>query len=137
MKDQTFEVEEKTVDSMLIAGVRMRGRYSECGKGFAQIGRRYGRHICGKAFLLYEFTQVVTGIEVTGVDVSEYGLDNAKEEVRPFLKLAEAKDLPFEDDTFDFVYTLNTLHNLKIADLYRAIQEVERVGKDFAPILIL
>ena len=29
---------------------------------------------CGKAFLLYEFTQVVPGIEVTGIDISQYGI---------------------------------------------------------------
>ena len=53
----TFEVEEKTVDAMLIAGVRMKGRYSDCGKGFAQIGRRFGRHIHGKPLLLYYDTE--------------------------------------------------------------------------------
>ncbi len=52
MKAATYEVEEKTVDSMLIAGVRMTGRYSDCGRGFAQIGKQYGRYICGKALLL-------------------------------------------------------------------------------------
>lgn len=57
MKDATFEVEEKTVDSMLIAGVRMKGRYSDCGKGFAQIGKQLGRHICGKPFLLHYDTE--------------------------------------------------------------------------------
>jgi len=52
MKDATYLVEEKSLDSMLIAGVRMKGRYSDCGKGFAQIGRGFGRHVCGKPFLL-------------------------------------------------------------------------------------
>jgi hypothetical protein len=53
MQNAEHEVEEKNVDSMLIAGVRMRGKYSECGKGFGQIGRRFGRHICGKPLLLH------------------------------------------------------------------------------------
>src|SRR5947209_3684128 len=47
-KSGEFSVQEKRLDAMLIAGVRMRGRYSDCGKGFGQIGRRMGRHICGK-----------------------------------------------------------------------------------------
>jgi DNA-binding transcriptional MerR regulator/effector-binding domain-containing protein len=46
-------VEEKTLPPMLIAGVRMRGRYSECGKGFAKIGRSMGRYIAGPCFLLH------------------------------------------------------------------------------------
>ena len=57
MAQSTFAVEEKAVDSMLIAGVRMRGCYGDCGRGFAQIGRRYGRQICGKPFLLHYDTE--------------------------------------------------------------------------------
>ena len=52
-KNGEFSVQEKTLDAMLIAGVRMRGCYSDCGKGFGQIGRRMGRHICGKPMLLH------------------------------------------------------------------------------------
>jgi DNA-binding transcriptional MerR regulator len=47
------QIEEKTLEPMLIAGVRMRGKYSDCGNGFAQIGRRFGRKICGPSFLLH------------------------------------------------------------------------------------
>jgi DNA-binding transcriptional MerR regulator/effector-binding domain-containing protein len=50
---ENYQIEEKTVDSFLIAGVRMRGKYSECGKGFSQIGKQFGRYICGNPFLLH------------------------------------------------------------------------------------
>src|SRR4051812_30433401 len=46
-------VQEKDVPAVLIAGVRMRGPYSDCGKGFAQIGRKIGRYISGKPMLLH------------------------------------------------------------------------------------
>ncbi|PPR62491.1 MAG: Demethylrebeccamycin-D-glucose O-methyltransferase [Alphaproteobacteria bacterium MarineAlpha4_Bin2] len=92
---------------------------------------------CGKAFLLYEFTQVVPGIEVFGIDVSEYGIANAKEEVRPYLEVVSAQDLPFEDNSFDFVYSLATLHNLKLPDLNRAVQEIARVGKGGAAYIMV
>lgn len=49
----SFDVEEKTVAPQLIAGVRMKGKYSDCGKGFALIGKRLGRHLCGKPLNLY------------------------------------------------------------------------------------
>jgi len=52
-----FAVEEKTLEPMLIAGIRMKGRYDECGKGFAKIGRSLGRFICGKAMLLHYDTE--------------------------------------------------------------------------------
>jgi len=84
---------------------------------------------CGKAFLLYEFTQVLQGLEVMGIDISKYAIENAKEEVKPFLKAADAKELPFEDNYFDLVFSLNTLHNLYCYDLEKALKEIERVGK--------
>jgi SAM-dependent methyltransferase len=85
---------------------------------------------CGKAFLLYEFTQAVPGVEVAGLDISDYGIANAKEEVRSELALGNAADrLPWNDDSFDFVYSINTFHNLPISELKKAVQEMERVGR--------
>jgi DNA-binding transcriptional MerR regulator/effector-binding domain-containing protein len=46
-------IEEKTVPAMLIAGVRMQGKYSDCGKGFAKVGRSFGRYIRGRPFVLH------------------------------------------------------------------------------------
>ncbi|MCE5219511.1 class I SAM-dependent methyltransferase [bacterium] len=84
---------------------------------------------CGKAFLLYEFTQVLPGATVAGIDLSEYAIANAKEEVRPFLQVGTAADLPYENNSFDFVVSLNTIHNLYINELWAALQEIERVGR--------
>ncbi len=84
---------------------------------------------CGKAFLLYEFTRVVPGIEVAGIDISEYGIANAKEEIRPFLKAGTCTELPWPDRRFDFVYSINTFHNLYNYDLFMALKEMQRVGK--------
>ena len=85
---------------------------------------------CGKGFLLYEFTQIVPGIQVTGIDISRYALDNAKEEVKPFLQEATAAKLPFEDRSFDFVVSITTLHNLYNFDLWPALREMERDGQE-------
>lgn len=84
---------------------------------------------CGKAFLLYEFTQVLPGVEVRGIDISQYGIENAKEEVRPFLQAGHANNLPYADGEFDFVFSLNTFHNLYCYDLDKALREMQRVGK--------
>src|SRR5262249_9432898 len=53
MSSEIFEVQERKIDSLMLAGIRMKGRYSDCGKGFSQIGRKLGRHICGPCFLLH------------------------------------------------------------------------------------
>ena len=85
---------------------------------------------CGKGYLLYELTQAVRGIGVRGLDISAYALEAAKEEVRPFLDLGDAAALPYEAASFDLVVSLGALHNLGIADLWRAISEIERVSRD-------
>jgi DNA-binding transcriptional MerR regulator len=48
-----FEVEEKTMDTLLIASIRWRGKYSECGKAFAKLYSEMGRYVCGKPMDLY------------------------------------------------------------------------------------
>ena len=53
MTPASLEVQEKSVDPMLIAGVRTRGKYAECGRGFSKLGRSCGRHVCGMCFLLH------------------------------------------------------------------------------------
>ncbi|MBI9073364.1 MAG: MerR family transcriptional regulator [Melioribacteraceae bacterium] len=51
--NENFEIEEKEVETILIAGYRMKGQYHEIGKGFGIIGKKFGRHINGKAMGLY------------------------------------------------------------------------------------
>ena len=84
---------------------------------------------CGKAFLLYDFTKVLPNAEVAGIDISEYAIENSKEEVREYLHVGNATSLPWPDDYFDLVYSLNAFHNLHNYDLDLALREFERVGK--------
>jgi len=48
-----FEVEEKKVETILIAGYRMKGKYNEVGEGFKILGKEMGRHINGKPMTLH------------------------------------------------------------------------------------
>ncbi len=84
---------------------------------------------CGKGFLLYDFTKVVPGIEVFGLDISEYAVENAKEEIKDRIQVGNAISLPYPDRHFDLVISLTTLHNLHNYDLDKALREFERVGK--------
>ncbi len=84
---------------------------------------------CGKGFLLYDFTKVLPGVEVYGIDISDYAIANSKEEIRSRLQVGNATALPWKDKSFDFVFTLNTLHNLHNYDLDLSLREIERVGK--------
>ncbi|MCX7181028.1 MAG: class I SAM-dependent methyltransferase [Proteobacteria bacterium] len=84
---------------------------------------------CGKGFQLYELTQLLPGVEVYGIDVSAYAIENAKEEIKERLQVGSATALPWPDKHFDFVFSLNALHNLHNYDLDKALREMERVGK--------
>lgn len=115
-------------------GMRYDGRWRRVAEAMAvHYGLKPGMRIldvgCGKAFLLYEFTQLVPGIEVAGLDISTYGIENAKEEVRPFLTVGNCTTLPWPDGHFDFVYSLNTLHNLYNYELKDALTEIQRVRR--------
>ena len=115
-------------------GMRYDGRWRAVADAMAkQYGLKPGDRIldvgCGKAFLLYDLTQAVPGVEVRGLDLSSYALENAKEEVRPFLQQGHARELPYEDRSFDLVISINTLHNLPCYDLDRALREIQRVGR--------
>lgn len=115
-------------------GYKYDGRWLPLAKQIAeQYGLKAGDKIldvgCGKGYMLYEFTRAVPGVKIAGLDISQYGIDHAKEEVKPFLVQGHARNLPFPDKSFDFIYSNTTLHNLPPQDLYLAIKEVERVRR--------
>jgi protein-L-isoaspartate(D-aspartate) O-methyltransferase len=122
-------------------GYRYDGRWLPVAEKIARhYGLKAGDRIldvgCGKAFLLYEFTRAVPGIAVVGLDISSYALAHAPEAVRPFLQEGNAIALPFEDDSFDFVFAINVLHNLHCYELDAAIREIERVGRQHKLIVV-
>lgn len=53
MHAKTYEIEERDVEPQLVAGVRMKGRYCDCGRGFATLYRKLGRYAAGKPLCLY------------------------------------------------------------------------------------
>jgi len=115
-------------------GYRYDGRWRQVADRLRDhYGLRAGQRVldvgCGKGFLLYDLAQSVPGLEVFGIDISAYGLAHAQPEVRDRLALATAAALPFADDHFDLVISINALHNLRCFDLEAALGEIERVGR--------
>jgi len=84
---------------------------------------------CAKGFMMYDFKLFMPELNIQGIDVSQYAYDHAKEEVKDLIQVANAKDLPFEDNSFDLVIAINSLHNLPINDCKQAFREIERVSK--------
>lgn len=80
-----------------------------------------------KGFLVKDLLSC--GIDAYGLDVSKYALQNSEPEVVGRLHLGSADSLPFPDNSFDCVISLNTIHNFTRADAVVAMQEIERVSK--------
>jgi len=85
---------------------------------------------CGKGYLLYEMKLLIPDLDIVGIDSSDYGLENAKEEVKSFISKCKAESkLSYEDKEFDLVISLGTFHNLRISELKIALSEMDRVGR--------
>ena len=86
---------------------------------------------CGKGFLLYEFKKLLPKCTIVGFDISEYAIENAKQEIKGSFFVHKAQDpYKFGDKEFDLVISITTLHNLIMPDLYDALKEIERTGKN-------
>ena len=83
---------------------------------------------CGKGYLLYDFLKILPNADIYGLDISRYALENCKPEIKDKLILGNAKELPFDDNFFDLVISINTLHCLEAPYLFSALKEMERVG---------
>lgn len=84
---------------------------------------------CAKGFMLHDFAELIPGMTVKGVDVSAYAIENAIEDMHTHLQVADARKLPFADNSFDLVVSVNTIHNLEREDLIQALQEIQRVSR--------
>ena len=85
---------------------------------------------CGKGYLLYDFKKILKNPFVYGIDISAYAIKNCKEEIKENVTIGNATKLPWEDNYFDLVISINTLHNVYIYDLEKSIKEIERVSKN-------
>lgn len=91
---------------------------------------------CAKGFMLYDFIRLIPGIRVAGIDISKYAIENALSEAKPYIKVANAKKLPYLDSSFNLVISINTVHNLPLNECKQAIREIERVSEKHAFITV-
>ena len=91
---------------------------------------------CAKGFMLHDLRVAIPGVTIAGIDVSEYAIEHAMPTVREFVQVADARALPFPDNSFDLVIAVNTVHNLVRADGVVALQEIERVSRAHAFITV-
>jgi len=68
--------------------------------------------------------------EAQGCDISEYAISQAPAEIRPFLFRANVCDLPFQNDEFDYLVSIDTLEHVHPDKIDSAIFEIKRVSKE-------
>jgi ubiquinone/menaquinone biosynthesis C-methylase UbiE len=84
---------------------------------------------CGKGFMLHDFKQLLPELNVAGIDISQYAIENAIEDMRQYVQVGNAYELPYPDKSFDLVISINTIHNLPLNLCRKALQEIERVAR--------
>jgi SAM-dependent methyltransferase len=91
---------------------------------------------CAKGFMLHDLKNLIPGIRVNGIDISEYAIKHAMPDIANDVQVASAEKLPFEDDSFDVAISINTVHNLEREECGKALQEIERVSRKGAFITV-
>ena len=91
---------------------------------------------CGKGFMLVDFIKAIPKLTIAGIDISNYAIENSHKLVKPQLQVANCLDLPFEDESFDLVISINTIHNLDEQGCIKSLQEIERVKKKHSYVVV-
>ncbi len=114
-------------------GYRYDGRWVPVARDMiAHFGLKPGDRVldvgCAKGFLVNDLMQALPGLEVFGQDISEYALMNCHPPVISRLHLGSCESLPFPDDSFRCVVSLDTVHNLPRERARTALAEIQRVS---------
>lgn len=84
---------------------------------------------CAKGFMMHDLSLILPKAEILGVDISKYAIDNCIDSMKNNMVQGNANNLPFEDNYFDLVICINTLHNLPLIDCKEGLREINRVSK--------
>ncbi|MHA2033254.1 MAG: class I SAM-dependent methyltransferase, partial [Candidatus Kariarchaeaceae archaeon] len=76
----------------------------------------------------------LNGFETHGIDISEDENQKAQifcgtHDIKLNIVTGDIRDIPFEDESFSFVYSINTTVHLSKHDNLKAISEIHRVLK--------
>ena len=83
---------------------------------------------CAKGFMMHDLSLILPDAEIKGIDISFYAKENSIDSMRGNIDVGNANNLPYEDNYFDLVIAINTLHNLPLIDCKQAFREINRVS---------
>ena len=90
---------------------------------------------CANGFHLSLYRDM--GIELDGVDISEFGINEARKTVDANFSVVDLDEekLPFEDNSFDLIAAFTVLEHLHKPE--ETVQEIQRIAKDGAYIYLI
>jgi glycosyltransferase involved in cell wall biosynthesis/GT2 family glycosyltransferase len=82
---------------------------------------------CGTGYLMKHL--LAHGISITGIDYSDYAVENPLPECAGRIFKGDALNIPYPDQRFDLVVSWSVLEHIPEKDLPQALREIKRVGK--------
>lgn len=81
---------------------------------------------CAKGFLVGALRS--QGMEAWGIDISDYAVRTAPEDIKNWLKVGNCTSMDFPGGSFDLMVVLETLEHIPPTDIEKTIRELRRVG---------
>jgi len=67
-------------------------------------------------------------VKAVGIDFAEWAIENALEGAERWVSVGDARDIPYPDDSFDFVLSTDLLEHIYLEDVDQVIDELHRVS---------
>ena len=84
---------------------------------------------CARGYLVKSLRDL--GVEAFGVDLSEWAIKNCHRDAKDFVYVGDVCDLSrWSSKQFDLVVALDVFEHVRVPDLYAAISEAARVGRN-------
>ena len=113
-------------------GYEYDGRWVQVAKDMiAHFGLKPGMRVldigCAKGFLVKDLRDALPGLDVMGLDISDYAIEHAHPDAKPYLIQGSADALPFTEP-FDAIICIDTIHNLSRERAKSALSQFQKLS---------
>ena len=67
-------------------------------------------------------------VKAVGIDFAEWAIENALDGAKRWVSVGDARDIPYPDDSFDFVLSTDLMEHIYLEDVDQVIDELYRVS---------